>query len=246
MDMIILEGTLSCKAAIEKNARQDMILFVDEKKRTRDFSWIIRQAKAHDIPVIACPRQRIDEMTGSRSHGGMALQCSSRHIPPLREIPAPAGFLCYIEGVEDPHNLGSVCRTLYAAGCRLLVIPRRDWSRSETVIMRASAGTWEKLNIAAVDEPDQLPDYLKQAGIPLLAAERKDAVPLFQYKFPDTFCLAIGGAMRGLSREINETAAIHIYIPYNSDMRAALDTPSACAVFAFAYAGEIYDKTQNQ
>lgn len=246
METIILEGTLSCKAAIEKNARQDMILFVDEKKRTRDFAWIIRQAKARDIPVVSCPRQKIDEMTGSRSNGGMALQCQGRKLRRLKDMPLKDGFLCYIEGVEDPHNLGSVCRTLYAAGCSCLIIPERDWSKSETIIMRASAGTYEKLEIAVVQSSEDLLAWLEKGSVPLLAAERKDAKPLFGYTFPDTFCLAIGGAMRGLGKDIVQAAGIRLYIPYKSDMRAALDTPSAAAVFAFAYAGETYDKTKDQ
>lgn len=82
---------------------------------------------------------------------------------------------------------------------------------------------------------------MQSAGIPILCAERKDARPVFGFHWPASFCLCIGGALRGLSRTVTDAAGQNLYIPYLSDMKAALDTPSAAAVFAFAYAGEQYE-----
>ena len=245
MTQLFLEGTLSCKAAIEGGRREKMVLYVDEKKHTRDFSWIIRKAHEKNSPVIKTDRSKLDALCGSTSHGGMVLETVPLELKDVKDISA-AGFICYIEGVEDPHNLGSVCRTLYAAGCNLLILPNRDRSTSEKVIMRASAGTFERLNVAQTESEKALLDWLKENRIPLIAAERRDARPLFGYVYPDTFCLAIGGALRGLGKDIIAQANTRLYIPYLSDMRAALDTPSAAAVFAFHYAGEKYDQTQNQ
>ncbi|WP_294731469.1 RNA methyltransferase [uncultured Faecalibaculum sp.] len=245
MNTMYLEGTLSCKAMIETHPASARILYVDEKKRTRDFSWIIRRAREAGIAVVPCARQKLDELTDSRSHGGMVLETEPLLIPDLDQTAVPAGFVCFVEGVEDPHNLGSVCRTLYAAGCGLLILPRRSWDAVQPVIMRASAGCFARLPLAAVDRPEQLVQVLQQLNRPILCAERKDARPLFGYDWPASFCLCIGGALRGLSRSVTDAAAQNLFIPYRSDMKAALDTPSAAAVFAFAYAGEMYE-TENK
>lgn len=241
METIFLEGTLSCKAVIESQPCAGSVLYVDEKKRTRDFSWTIRRAREAGISVIPCSRRKLDELTGSKTHGGMVLEMAPLQFPDLSEVSLPDGFLCYVEGVEDPHNLGSVCRTLYAAGCSLLILPRRNWDTVQPVIMRASAGTFARLPIACIDDPRLLAQSMKQARIPILCAERKEARPLFGYRWPETFCLCIGGALRGLSRAVTEAGSVNLFIPYISDMKAALDTPSAAAVFAFAYAGEQYE-----
>ncbi len=241
METILLEGTLSCKAMIETHPGRTRILYTDEKKRTRDFSWIIRKAREAGIPVVPCSRQTLDERSGSKSHGGMLLETEPVQIPELKKTGTHAGFVCYVEGVEDPHNLGSVCRTLYAAGCTLLVLPARNWDAVQPVVMRASAGTFARLSVACVQRPEDLTGWMQSAGIPILCAERKDARPVFGFHWPASFCLCIGGALRGLSRTVTDAAGQNLYIPYLSDMKAALDTPSAAAVFAFAYAGEQYE-----
>jgi 23S rRNA (guanosine2251-2'-O)-methyltransferase len=47
------------------------------------------------------------------------------------------------------------------------------------------------------------------------------------------FCLAIGGALRGLNANITSYSRQNIMIEYGRDFRNALDTPAACAVFGF-------------
>lgn len=241
METIYFEGTLSCKAVIECHPDQARVLYVDEKKRTRDFGWIIRRAKSADIPVIACTRSRLDELTGSRSHGGMVLESLPLSFSELESTLPLTGFGCYVEGVEDPHNLGSVCRTLYAAGCSRLILPRREWTAVQPVIMRASAGTFARLDIVMTGSDEELCSWLKGQSIPLICAERKEARPLFGFQWPESFCLCLGGALRGLGRTILASSSCNLYIPYLSDMKAALDTPSAAAVFAFSYAGGQYE-----
>ncbi len=231
METILLEGTLSCKAMIEthpgrtrilytdekkrtrdfswiiRKAREagipvvpcsrktldersgthpgrTRILYTDEKKRTRDFSWIIRKAREAGIPVVPCSRKTLDERSGSKSHGGMLLETEPVQIPELKKTGIHTGFVCYVEGVEDPHNLGSVCRTLYAAGCSLLVLPARNWDAVQPVVMRASAGTFARLSVACVQRPEDLTGWMQSAGIPILCAERKDARPVFGFPLP--------------------------------------------------------------
>ncbi|WP_305153084.1 RNA methyltransferase [uncultured Dubosiella sp.] len=226
------QGTISCKAILEAGKRKAGPLYVDPNKRTKDFSYIIHLAKKASVAVLQTPREKLDELTGSKTHGGMALEAEDLVIPSIETIGKKSGAVFYIEGLEDPYNLGSVCRTIYAAGANLLILPPRDWSNAYDTILKASAGAFEKLDIAYASE-EQCVDYLRKHHIPLLCAHRKDAVPLATYDFPSTCCIAIGGAMRGLSKKILKHADENIYIQYGRDYRNALDTASSAAVFAF-------------
>ena len=231
----LFEGTISCKSILEENKRKAKILYVDEKKRTKDFSYIIHLAKSQKVPVISCKRQKLDELSGSKSHGGMLLLAQERTIPSLSSIGKIQGMTMYLDGLEDPYNLGSVCRTLYASGCNLLILPRRNWSRAEKVILKASAGAYEKMNIVMIEKEEELLQYLKKYHISLLCAYRNKAVSLKNYHFPKNCCIAIGGALRGLNAKIIHASDQNICIEYGREFRNALDTASAVAIFAFQY-----------
>jgi 23S rRNA (guanosine2251-2'-O)-methyltransferase len=229
----IFIGTISCKSVLEAEKRPAICLYVDSKKRTRDIRYICRLAEKKAVPVEKTNREALDRLTGSKRHGGIALSAGQRMIPSVSA--GMSGFLCLIDGVEDPYNLGSICRTLYAAGCSTLILPRRSWENAESTIQKASAGAYERLDIRMYEDASLLVKQLQADAVPLYCAYRKDAVELPSFQFPETFCLAIGGALRGLQADLIDASAKNLVIPYERDFRNALDTPSAAAVFAYEY-----------
>lgn len=241
----IYQGTISCKAILEEKKRKIAALYVDPKKRTKDFAYILHLAKKAEIPVYKRDREELDILAQSKTHGGMLLEAEPREIPNLTHMEAKQGLIFYVEGLEDPYNLGSVARTLYAAGANLLILPKRDWENAASIILKASAGAFEKLCIAYADEKECIA-YLKKNHIPLICAYRKEAEPLSTFLFPKTCCIAVGGAYRGLSQKIIQACDKSVYIQYGRDFRNALDTSSAVAVLAFDYLNKELIQHENQ
>ena len=229
--MNVFEGAISCKAIIESNHRQCDCLYVDRKKRSKDFSYIISLAKKKGIKVTICDREFIDDISQSTKHGGMILTAGVYNKKNLTD--KIDGFLCYVDGIEDPYNLGSICRTLYASGCSALILPDRDWSMSESVIMKASAGAYERMDIYWIHTEDELISYLKKYNIPLYCASRKNAKGLYEIHFEKNFCMAIGGSFRGLSSMIESNSKQNVVIEYGREFRNALDAASAVSVISF-------------
>lgn len=224
------EGTISCKAILENPQRTCTCLYIDKKKRNREFRYIINLAKKQGCPVRFLERKEMDALTDNQRYGGILLEAQSLD---KRKLAHAQGFLAYVDGVEDPYNLGSVCRSLYASGCDGLILPNRDWSKSETTILKASAGAYEKLPIYWIDLEQELVTYLQENHIPLYCAYRNHAKSLTDWQFPHSFCVAIGGALRGLSATVLQASSQNLVIEYGRDFRNALDTPSAVAVIAF-------------
>lgn len=227
---ILFEGAISCKAVLESKHRKCECLYVDKKKRTKDLHYTIRLAEQRQCPLRYCSREEMNRMAGHDKHGGILLEAQS---VVFSDFKAGKGFITYINGVEDPYHLGSICRTLYASGCSSLILPDRDWSGAEKTIVKASAGAFEKLPIYQVSNDKELIVALQAHDIPLVCAHRSHAKRLYEYSFASTFCLAIGGALRGLSAVILQASIQNVYIEYGADFKNALDTPSATAIMAF-------------
>lgn len=228
----VFEGAISCKALLEAGTRKCLELYIYEKKNTKDTRYLVKLAKERNCKVHFVDAQTITNLAVGKTHGGIILVCENKHIPNLNDYDVH-GFLCYIDGVEDPYNLGSIARTLYAAGCDAMILPKRNWEYAEQTIVKASAGAFEKLPVYFVDSDQELVDYCKVHQLPLLCAHRKDAISLYEYSFEENFCLCLGGALRGLSSTITKASKQNIVVEYGNDFRNALDSPSAAAVFSF-------------
>lgn len=229
----IFEGSISCKALLENQERECIGLYINKKKKTKDFQYIRYLAHTRNIPIYEVERETIDSMSQGKTHGGILLNAMVKEKHFLTTDTPLSGYCAYIDGLEDPYNLGSVLRTLYASGCNTLLLPERDWSMSEQIILKASAGAYEKLPILWIQDDDTLIESLQAQNMPLILANRKDSMPLDTYIFPKDFCIGIGGALRGIRAKIQNAASQNLHIQYGRDFKNALDTASAVAVFAF-------------
>lgn len=230
---MIIEGNVSVKAAIMGKKRVVNCVYVDEKKHDKDTLWILHRAEDANIPVKKISREEIDSLASGKTHGGLIAECEKRKYQNIDDCFDENPFLCVLEGVEDPFNLGYVMRTLYSAGCTGLIIRNRDWSGAESTILKSSAGALEYLNVVASDDIPSLLRFVKTKGIKCYAAMRKDAITCYEADYREGVLLAIGGEMRGLSKAVLNEMDQNIYIPYANDFHMALNAAGASAVLAF-------------
>jgi len=231
---MIIEGNISVKAAILGGKREIEKLFVDEKKKDKDLSFIIHQAISRDIPVEKLSRESIDNIAQGRTHGGCIAVCEARREDALEDcLQKKDAFVFLVEGVEDPYNLGYIIRSLYAAGCDGLLLRKRDWKDSESVILKSSAGAFDYMHIVMCEDLNESVGICRENGFRCYAAMRKDAISYFDVSYRGKSLIAVGGEMRGLSKGVLAQMDQNIFIPYANDFRNALNAASACTAIGF-------------
>ena len=230
---MILEGKISVKAALLGGLRQVERVYIS-RKADKDTRFVIRTAERLDVPVEFITREEANDMASGSTHGGILAEAGPRKYQEAEECLSPAGsFIVLAEGVEDPYNLGYIMRTLYSAGCTGLILPKRDWEKSEATMIRASAGASEYIRTVMTDNPRETLRFLKEKGLYVYAAMRENAVSYFEADFKKDIVICIGGEMRGLSSGVLEACDQNIYIPYANDFRAALNAAGAAAALGF-------------
>ncbi len=231
---MIFEGALSVKAIIQANRRTVDEVWIDEEKVSKDCNYIMAIAKEKKITVYRKKRCDIDAVCVGKTHGGVIAIAGERRYQDVQSmLKKKAPFIVLLEGIEDPFNLGYAIRTLYSAGCDGLIIADRDWSYSDSTIVKSSAGASEWLNICS--SSDLASDLMKckKAGCSIIGAHRKDAISFFDVDFKVPLVLCVGGEMRGLSKKVQEVIDFHCYIPYANDFRNALNASSAISVISY-------------
>ena len=231
--MIIFEGALSVKAVIEGGHRLVSEVMIDEEKDDRNTRYIINLAKSKKITVTRVQRVQIDEVCSGKTHGGIMCFARSRKYQNDITFKSEIPFVVLLEGIEDPFNLGYILRTLYAAGCDLVVSGSRNLDHCDSVICKSSSGASEMINWCHSDDLAQSVQTLKDAGLKVVCAARNDAVDMYDYDYNQPIVMCIGGEMRGLSSSVMNLSDQNIVIPYDNDFRNSLNASSAVAVLAY-------------
>jgi 23S rRNA (guanosine2251-2'-O)-methyltransferase len=105
--------------------------------------------------------EEIEALCGSPSHQGVCAEVGPYPYADGAELLARREpLLVALDQVQDPQNLGSVCRTAECAGADGVVIPERRAAEVTPAVCKASAGAVEHLAIARVRN---LADFLLQA-----------------------------------------------------------------------------------
>ena len=111
----------------------------------------------------------VAERGGARSRSAAARPSTRASAPrssPIRYADADAllaaddALVLCLDEVQDPHNLGAVCRVAEAAGLPGVVIPERRSAAVTPAVCKASAGAVEHLAVARVRN---LADWLGEA-----------------------------------------------------------------------------------
>jgi 23S rRNA (guanosine2251-2'-O)-methyltransferase len=107
------------------------------------------------------PAEELERMSGSPDHQGVVAQVDPYpYADPGSLLDDPEALVVALDQVQDPHNLGAVCRAAEVAGASGLVIPERRAAQITPAAVKASAGAVEHLPVARVRN---LADWLEDA-----------------------------------------------------------------------------------
>ena len=248
-DSTVLEGMTSLSALFAAKAdgindRPVFEVLFDEckkEKKSREFAFLKAQCRRWEVALRCVPGSEIDSICTGSTHGGVAAKCGGRTtIAPTAETLPSDGFLCLLDGIEDPYNFGYALRSLYAAGCDGILLGERNWLTSAGVVARASAGASEILPIFAGNVNESI-FAAKKRGYRVVCAGIRDSVGIYEANLQKPILLVVGGEKRGISGSVISLADEIVRIDYGRCFRGSLSTAAATAIMAF----EILHRNKN-
>lgn len=165
---------------------------------------------------------------------GIVAEVEPYPYQPSEELSQHRLLLC--DGIQDPQNLGAICRSAYLLGVGGMIILENRASSVSPGVCKASAGAVEYLQIAKVSSLANAINKLKDKGFWIYGADQEGAKPLYEESFPQKVAVVIGGEGSGLSRLVKERCDITIKIPM---VRGEIDSFNASISTALIL-GEIY------
>ena len=165
-----IEGRNSVLELLESGKDINKI-YVTRGERHGSINKILGIAKERKIIVVEKDKRQMDEMAQEENYQGVIAI-----VPPFEYVEIPDilreaverkedPFVLILDGIEDPHNLGSIIRTAETAGVHGIIIPKRRAVSVNSTVNKASAGAVEHMKIARVTNISDAIEELKQAGL---------------------------------------------------------------------------------
>jgi 23S rRNA (guanosine2251-2'-O)-methyltransferase len=177
--------------------------------------------------------EELHRLCGSPDHQGIVAEVDPYpYADPMRLLDGEDALVVALDQIQDPHNLGAVCRAAEVAGASGVVVPERRSASVTAAACKASAGAVEHLPVARVRN---LADWLGEA-------KRRDAWVYgasagAERRYTDVdwsgrAIIVLGSEGSGLRRRVAETCDALISIPVAGKV-GSLNASVAAAVILF-------------
>jgi len=189
---VILYGRNPVREALRAGRRPVHEAWATERVARED--WL---AGVGDVHVASA--EEIALRCGSDSHQGVCARAGDYpYADPRALLTGEEPLVVVLDEIQDPHNLGAICRTAECAGAAGVVIPQRRAAEVTPAVAKASAGAVEHLPIARVRN---VADYLaqaKDAGCWCYGAAAEAAVDYTRPDYTGGVVLVVGAEGKGL------------------------------------------------
>lgn len=233
----VLPGRRPVIELLRSGAGAEKVLIARELDPSKTIAEIRKLAQGAAVPVRVVPRTEVDRLAGGSNHQGVvAITGRYRYAPLDRLLAAEAPRLLFVDGVTDPHNLGSLLRSADGAGFTGVVVPSRRSAAVNATVRRVAAGAAEVVPVARVDSLRAAVSDARAAGLWLAGLSERGAEDLWTSPLLEPpVGLVVGAEDRGLSRGIQEACDALVRIP-SAGRLDALNVAVAGAIAMFEVA----------
>ena len=146
-------------------------IFITRGEKHGSINKIISMAKQRKIIIVEKDKKQMDSMAKVQNYQGVIAQvppfeyCEVEDILEYAKSKNEDPFLLILDGIEDPHNLGSIIRTAETAGVHGVIIPKRRAAAVNSTVNKVSAGAVEHMKIARVTNISDTIEKLKKDGL---------------------------------------------------------------------------------
>jgi 23S rRNA (guanosine2251-2'-O)-methyltransferase len=177
---------------------------------------ILGKAERANVQVLRKDYGALSTIAGTKNHQGIVLEREGetglKSFTKQDFVEAVKGIYLALDGVQDPQNLGAICRTALGLGVHGIFLPQKDSAPAGPTAIKASAGALLEMPICFTGSVASLMQYIedKRPEIPRVALDKSgepfsaaDASELGGSSGP---VLLVVGSEQGISRLALERA----------------------------------------
>jgi 23S rRNA (guanosine2251-2'-O)-methyltransferase len=197
--------------------------------------WATRGAAAEpwlrDVEVVEARAEDIAARAGTDAHQGLCAEVGEYPYVSADELLARVDpLIVVLDELQDPQNLGAICRTAECVGADGVVIAERRSAEVTPAVCKASAGAVEHLPMARVRNIADFLAQAKEAGAWCYGAAAETAVGYLQPDYRGGCVLVIGAEGRGLRPRVAAACDELVALPLRGHVQSLNASAAASAL----------------
>lgn len=194
-------------------------IFITKGERHGSINKIISIAKENRIIIVEKEKKKMEEMAQTKNYQGVIAMVPPFEYCEIEDILQEAKnrkedpFIVILDGIEDPHNLGSIIRTAETAGVHGVVIPKRRAAMVNSTVNKVSAGAVQHMKIARVTNISDTLETLKKEGIWICGTDINTDKYYYKQDLTGAIGIVIGNEGNGISQKVKKNCDFLVKIP---------------------------------
>ncbi len=224
---LLLEGPRLIQEALEAGVDLEAVLatpaFLDSAEGRRVASLL-------PAPPDVIEPKLLESLADADSPRGLVAAARKRRGR-LEDVPVRSGGIyVYVDGMQDPGNLGALSRVAEAGGVTALVLAPGTVDPHHPRAVRGSAGSLLRLTVATNVAPTALQRHLAEVDPHWLALVPHRGRDLYDHPLEGTLVLALGAEGPGLSTAVEQRAEDRLTIALAEPVESLNATVAASVV----------------
>lgn len=208
------------------------------RKRDSD-SRIYHLCRQHDTAVETLSDDRFQQLAAGRHAQGVIAEIDRFSYVGYDSLFADADearpALVFLDGINDPQNLGSILRTLACLGGFAVVLPKHDSVDVTDAVLRVACGGENFVPVARVTNLSQAIAAAQAARYWIVAMVAQGGEPCWSRRFPAPVGLILGAEDTGVRAGLLKHADFQVTLPM-AGAALSFNVAVACALAAYEIA----------
>ena len=213
-----VEGRNAVLGGLESDRDRNKI-FISDGEKHGSINKIIALAKQKKVIINEVSRAKLNQMSQTENNQGVIAivppfeYCDIDDILEFAKSKDEKPFILILDGIEDPHNLGSIIRTAETAGVHGIIIPKRRAASVNSTVVKVSAGAANYMKIARVNNINDAINYLKQNDIWICGTDIDAKKYYYNEDYTGGIGIVIGNEGSGMGRLVKKNCDFLVKIP---------------------------------
>ncbi len=213
-----VEGRNSVLELLESGKSINKI-FITKGEKHGSINKIIAIAKEKRIIIVEKDKRQMDQIAQTENYQGVIAivppfeYCEIEDILQGAKEKEEDPFVLILDGIEDPHNLGSIIRTAETAGVHGIIIPKRRAVAVNSTVNKVSCGATEYMKIARVTNITDAITKLKENGLWICGTAVDAKNYYYNQDLTGPIGIVIGNEGKGMSEKVKNNCDFLVKIP---------------------------------
>jgi TrmH RNA methyltransferase len=210
-------GVHACQMLWQQRPDDIIRVFLDQSL-IPSFSPLLKWCASQKKVYRVLGPEEMQKVSKSIHHEGICIVAKEAPAIPFQTVLQSVSSkqrccLIYLDGVQNPHNVGSITRVCAHFGVPYILGDKTTLPKLSPSSGRIAKGGAEFVGLIGLDNPKEALQQLVKAGFTLVATSSHEKQSVYSYRFHPKTVIILGGESAGVTEAVSSQAITTVAIP---------------------------------